>query len=103
MCYANSSLQVLYHCETFRNHILALKFKEPQDAKGPFNMLAEIHDLFKKIEESKKQVGTFNHKRFIHAIKKSNAVFDSDEHQDAHEFMNWMLDDLHEQLNKAGE
>jgi len=29
-------------------------------------------------------------------------VFDNDEHQDAHEFVTWLLDEMHEQLQKAG-
>jgi len=36
--------------------------------------------LFKALQEQKKSSGAFNHKKFVSAIKKCNAVFDNDEH-----------------------
>lgn len=29
-------------------------------------------------------------------MKKGNALFDNDEHHDSHEYLNWMLDSIHE-------
>ena len=64
-------------------------------------MMFELHTLFKTLQSSKKQKGAFNHKRFILAIKASNALFDNDEHHDSHEFINWLLDKVHEDFIKA--
>ena len=75
MCYANSSLQILYHCEPFRTQILSLKLDPNQQ-----HILYELQDLFKQIGSQKKSSGAFNHKRFVAALKKNNVVFDNDEH-----------------------
>ena len=63
-------------------------------------MLHELHTLFKTMTNSSKKKGAFNHKRFIHALKATNALFDNDEHHDSHEFMNWLLDTMHENFLK---
>ena len=59
-------------------------------------MLLELHLLFKQLSTNKKSKGSFSHKRFIDSIKASNALFDNDEHHDSHEFINWLLDKVHE-------
>ena len=63
-------------------------------------MLYEIHLLFKQLSSNRKSKGAFNHKRFILALKASNALFDNDEHHDSHEFINWLLDKVHEDFIK---
>ena len=39
------------------------------------------------------------------ALKGTNALFDNDEHHDSHEFINWLLDTVHESFvkTKAGD
>jgi len=64
------------------------------------DMLYELHLLFKNLSSHKKQRGAYNHKRFMNAIKSSNALFDNDEHHDSHEFINWLLDKVHEDFLK---
>mmetsp|Transcript_5512 Transcript_5512/g.7369 ORF Transcript_5512/g.7369 Transcript_5512/m.7369 type:complete len:144 (+) Transcript_5512:516-947(+) len=59
-------------------------------------MLYELHLLFKNLASNKKTKGAFDHRRFIRGIKDSNALFDNDEHHDSHEFINWLLDKVHE-------
>ena len=61
-------------------------------------ILSEVQDLFKQIDGQKKQRGIFNHKKFISALKKANALFDNDDHHDSHEFVTWLLDEMHEGL-----
>ena len=63
-------------------------------------MMYELHLLFKQLAGNRKSKGAFNHKRFILAIKASNALFDNDEHHDSHEFANWLLDTVHENYLK---
>jgi ubiquitin C-terminal hydrolase len=64
------------------------------------DMLYELHLLFKNLSGHKKSRGAYNHKRFMSAIKSSNALFDNDEHHDSHEFINWLLDKVHEDFLK---
>ena len=68
---------------------------EPEEEKQ-HDMLEELHNLFMQIQNHKKDRGAFNHKKFIKALKKTNALFDNDDHHDSHEFINWLLDKLHE-------
>ena len=77
-----------------------------KEAEGGINnntekdMLYELHLLFKNLSSNKKSKGAFDHRRFIRSIKDSNALFDNDEHHDSHEFINWLLDKVHEDFLK---
>ena len=64
-------------------------------------MLVEILSLFRALDGQKKNKGVFDHKNFIKAIRKGNALFDNDEHHDSHEYISWLLDDIHENYIKA--
>lgn len=75
--------------------------KLPLDQEN--GILFELQELFKQISSQKKPKGVFNHKKFIAALKKANALFDNDEHHDSHEFVTWILDEMHEGLQKAGQ
>jgi ubiquitin C-terminal hydrolase len=86
----------LYHCQPFREQIMALKLT-PEKNPG---MLYEVWNFFQDLEHQKKSQGSYNHKKLIAAIKKNNALFDNDEHHDAHEFVTWLLDQMHEQVPK---
>ena len=66
-------------------------------------MLNELQSLFKSMETSRKSKGAFNHSQYVKAIKKGNCLFDNDEHHDSHEFVNWLLDDIHENCIKSYE
>lgn len=137
ICYANSAIQVLFHCLPLRNAILNYKppSQDPNkdrqreanannnnnggaggsDAGGIMNgfgggggsrehdMLYELHVLFKQLVNNKKQRGAFSHKRFILALKATNALFDNDDHHDSHEFINWLLDKVHEDYIKSAQ
>ena len=101
----------MFHCLPLRKAILDYKpangdpnrgenSKElepgPNGTNTEKDMLYELHLLFKTLASNKKARGPFNHRRFISAIKASNALFDNDEHHDSHEFINWLLDKVHE-------
>jgi ubiquitin C-terminal hydrolase len=34
----------------------------------------------------------------MHKIRKLNALFDNDDHHDSHEFLNWLLNEVHENI-----
>lgn len=76
------------------------KVPQPKD-DGQINMLNEIQFLFRALETHKKSSGRYDHIKFIKAIKKANALFDNDEHHDSHEYVNWLLDELHESFIRA--
>ncbi|KAK9134270.1 hypothetical protein Syun_013600 [Stephania yunnanensis] len=113
-CYCNSVLQALYFCVPFREQLLQYytSTKSPSDADE--NLLTCLADLFSQICSQKKKTGVIAPKRFVQRVKKENELFRSYMHQlnfernnlrvshvqDAHEFLNFLLNELVEILEK---
>uniref|UniRef100_A0ACD5Z0T4 Uncharacterized protein n=1 Tax=Avena sativa TaxID=4498 RepID=A0ACD5Z0T4_AVESA len=93
-CYCNSVLQALYYCIPFREQLLeySANYKNPGDAEE--NLLTCLADLFVQISLSKKKTGVISPKRFVHRVKKENESFWGYMHQDAHEFLNFLLNEI---------
>ena len=53
-----------------------------------------LADLFYNIVTQKKKVGTIAPKKFIARLKKENELFDNFMQQDAHEFLNYLLNSV---------
>lgn len=98
MCYANSSLQILFHCRQFRERLLRCRTE-----KQPLNMLNQLQELFRAMENQRSSSGPFDHRGFIKAIKRCNVLFDNNDHQDSHEFITWLIDSCHEELKRLGQ
>ncbi|GBF97840.1 ubiquitin carboxyl-terminal hydrolase [Raphidocelis subcapitata] len=88
-CYANSVLQALYFCRPFRERVGAYSAGVARDAED--SMLNCLADLFQQIQTSKKKTGVIAPKRFVQRLKRDNEAFRSYMHQDAHEFLNYLL------------
>ncbi|KAE8770586.1 Ubiquitin carboxyl-terminal hydrolase 4 [Hordeum vulgare] len=99
-CYCNSVLQALYFCTPFREQLLEYytNNKNPGDAEE--NLLTCLADLFMQVSQSKKKTGVIAPKRFVQRVKKQNELFRSYMHQDAHEFLNFLLNELVDILEK---
>ncbi|MQL72574.1 hypothetical protein Taro_004939 [Colocasia esculenta] len=99
-CYCNSVLQALYFCVPFREQLLDYysSNKNPGDAEE--NLLTCLADLFTQISSQKKKTGVIAPKRFVQRVKKENELFRSYMHQDAHEFLNFLLNELVDILEK---
>ncbi|KAM3387362.1 hypothetical protein ACQJBY_010288 [Aegilops geniculata] len=99
-CYCNSVLQALYFCTPFREQLLEyyMNNKNPGDAEE--NLLTCLADLFMQVSQSKKKTGVIAPKRFVQRVKKQNELFRSYMHQDAHEFLNFLLNELVDILEK---
>ena len=91
ICYANSAVQVLYHSIPFREQVLLWKPSNTQK----YYLINELHDLFKIMASAKGNRGVVNHRRFIARIRAGNALFNNEEHHDSHEFLSWMIDEIH--------
>uniref|UniRef100_A0A8C7NM34 Ubiquitin carboxyl-terminal hydrolase 46 n=1 Tax=Oncorhynchus mykiss TaxID=8022 RepID=A0A8C7NM34_ONCMY len=85
-CYCNSVLQALYFCRPFRENVLAYKAQQKKE-----NLLTCLADLFHSIATQKKKVGVIPPKKFISRLRKENDLFDNYMQQDAHEFLNYLL------------
>jgi len=102
-CYCNSVLQALYFCRPFREKVIS--YKPPSKRKE--NLLTCLADLFNNISSQKKRTGVLAPKKFVARLRKENEVFDNYMQQDAHEFLNFLLntvaDLLQSEKQKAGE
>lgn len=89
-CYCNSVLQALYFCKPFREKVLDYKVQP----KKKENLLTCLADLFHSIATQKKKVGVIPPKKFISRLRKENELFDNYMQQDAHEFLNYLLNTI---------
>ncbi|KAL5012516.1 hypothetical protein ScPMuIL_011067 [Solemya velum] len=95
-CYCNSVLQALYFCRPFRERVL--QYKQHQKSQKKETLLTCLADLFYNIATQKKKVGTMAPKKFITRLRKENELFDNYMQQDAHEFLNYLLNRVGELL-----
>lgn len=92
-CYSNSVLQALYFCKPFREKVLEYKAKNKRSKETLLTCLA---DLFYSIATQKKKVGTMAPKKFIARLRKEKVEFDNYMQQDAHEFLNFLINHINE-------
>ncbi|ORX49775.1 cysteine proteinase [Hesseltinella vesiculosa] len=120
-CYCNSVLQALYYCKPFRDCVIqfpqAALAKSPllRNGTGPFNkslpsadaqpepsmndtLFATLKDLFLEISTHRKKSTFVAPVNFINKVKKENELFRSSMHQDAHEFLNFLLNTIAEDV-----
>jgi len=99
LCYCNSVLQALYFCRPFREQMLEYAAAH-QQANGDENLLISLAELFAMINNQKKKTGVVAPKRFVQTLKNENELFRSFMHQDAHEFFNYLLNEIGDLLAK---
>ncbi|GAY59537.1 hypothetical protein CUMW_195240 [Citrus unshiu] len=111
-CYCNSVLQALYFCVPFREQLLDYYSNNKNLGDAEENLLTCLADLFTQvhlhvmngitlmIRAQKKKTGVIAPKRFVQRLKKQNELFRSYMHQDAHEFLNFLLNELVDILEK---
>ncbi|XP_042406278.1 ubiquitin carboxyl-terminal hydrolase 4-like [Zingiber officinale] len=99
-CYCNSVLQALYFCVPFREQLLKYYDNKKSVVEADENLLTCLADLFSKICSQKKKTGIVSPRRFVQRVKKENELFRSYMHQDAHEFLNFLLNELVDILEK---
>lgn len=66
-------------------------------------MLTALADLFYHISTHKKRTGSVPPKSFVNKLRQQNELFSTYMHQDAHEFLNFILNDIVECLRKEAE
>lgn len=82
----------------------AVNAKVSEAQKPPFaheeTMLTALADLFTQIATQKKRTGTVPPKSFVSKLREENELFSSYMHQDAHEFLNFILNNVVECLRR---
>ncbi|CAJ2667850.1 ubiquitin carboxyl-terminal hydrolase 4-like [Trifolium pratense] len=102
-CYCNSVLQALYFCVPFREQLLQYYGKNKNTTDAEENLLTCLAELFSQISSQKRKTGVIAPKRFVQRLKKQNELFRSYMHQDAHEFLNYLLNELVDILEKEAQ
>ncbi|VDK33838.1 unnamed protein product [Taenia asiatica] len=91
-CYCNSVLQALFFCKPFRNRVLL--YRQQSKGQKKETLLSCLADLFYAVTTKKKKVGQIPPKKFVQRLKRENALFDNYLPQDAHEFLNYLLNQI---------
>uniref|UniRef100_A0A7S1F3S0 ubiquitinyl hydrolase 1 n=1 Tax=Noctiluca scintillans TaxID=2966 RepID=A0A7S1F3S0_NOCSC len=99
-CYVNSVLQALYFCTPFRKAAIKYLHEEKEEDGSSDSLLTCLAELFAQIEVQKRSVGCITPRKFLGRLRKANEVFCTTEHQDAHEFLQFLLNDIVEGLKK---
>ncbi|KAI9483496.1 MAG: hypothetical protein EXX96DRAFT_558383 [Benjaminiella poitrasii] len=64
------------------------------------SLFSALKDLFWKISQNKRKTGVIAPVNFINKVKKENELFRSSMHQDAHEFLNYTLNTIAEDVQR---
>eukprot|EP01102_Stenamoeba_stenopodia_P008943 TRINITY_DN2616_c0_g1_i4.p1 TRINITY_DN2616_c0_g1~~TRINITY_DN2616_c0_g1_i4.p1 ORF type:complete len:197 (-),score=35.99 TRINITY_DN2616_c0_g1_i4:798-1388(-) len=102
-CYCNSVLQALYFCKPFRRHVLEYYGEHVKTIRTPSdegNMMTVLSELFFEMNTQKSKTGRLSPKKFVTKLRKENELFRGYMHQDAHEFLNFLLNNTAESLQK---
>ena len=101
-CYMNSALQCLAHALPLAEYFVTDSYKHdlnPKNHQGSEGNISRLFaDVVKAIWLGKQKV--FKPKALKEAVGKYCATFCNDDQHDAQEFINWLMDTLHEDLNK---
>lgn len=99
-CYCNSVLQALYYCHPFRDACIAYA---QANERGSDDLLHCLCDLFLSIYSQKRRCGILGPRKFVLKLREENELFRSNMHQDAHEFLNYLLNQATEILDGTKE
>lgn len=93
-CYVNSVVQALYFCTPFRRSAIRQLHEDKEDDAAGETLLSGLAELFAQIENQKRPVSCLTPRRFLARLRKASDLFCNAEHQDAHEFMQFLLNDI---------
>ena len=88
-CYCNSVLQALFHHAAVRARVRSAARK----ASAP-PLLRALAQLFAAIADNERRSGVVAPETFLRALRAANRAFASAEQQDAHELLNYLLNEL---------
>lgn len=114
-CYCNSVLQALYFCMPFRERLAEYYAKAPKPAsEDEDNLLLCLGELFASISSQRRKTGALAPRKFVTKLRKENGeslclqatnlptteLFRGFQHQDAHEFLNYLINEIGDTLQK---
>jgi ubiquitin carboxyl-terminal hydrolase 12/46 len=99
-CYCNSVLQALYFCSPFRQRVLShsASLAASSPTTDDETILSCLAELFSQVAAQRRKSGYLSPRKFVSKVKTEDERFSSFMHQDAHEFFNYLLNDVSETL-----
>ncbi|KAK7205197.1 hypothetical protein BZA70DRAFT_267727 [Myxozyma melibiosi] len=103
-CYMNSALQCLTHVEELTKYFLLDAYKDELNPTNPLGMDGKVataySDLVHKIFQSKPTLNSFTPREMKGVIGRYGPMFSGYGQHDSQEFVAFLLDGLHEDLNR---
>lgn len=104
-CYMNSALQCLLHVSEINHYFFFNLFERELNQTNPLGNKGDVavtfgallHKLFDNSNSSQSAVSP---REFKHTIGRYSSLFQGYQQQDSQEFLSWLLDALHEDLNR---
>lgn len=103
-CYMNSALQCLRSVEELSMFFLSGSWKKDINADNPIGHGGSIAKVYAGLLNSIYDIGavsSFSPKNFKMTLGKANSLFSGYGQQDSQEFVSWLVDALHEDLNRV--
>merc|ERR1719272_2868598 len=83
-----------------REHCIAYAAQCEAAGTTEDDLLSSLCDLFVSISNQRRRCGVYAPRRFITKLRAENELFNNQMHQDAHEFLNYLLNEAAELLEK---
>lgn len=103
-CYMNSALQCLRSVEELSMYFLNSKWRDEINADNPIGHKGAIAKVYAQLLTQIYDVGnssSFAPKNFKQTLGRANGLFSGYGQQDSQEFVSWLVDALHEDLNRV--
>jgi ubiquitin C-terminal hydrolase len=91
----NSVLQILFHCAPFRKRMR--RYATDRDEK-PTCLCTHLANMFDAVVCSKARTGVVSPTSFLRKLANVNEIFQPGVQQDAHEFLNFLLNNVSDRV-----
>ncbi|RPA89611.1 cysteine proteinase [Choiromyces venosus 120613-1] len=91
--YCNSILQCLYYSKPFRENVSNHASYGMEES-----LFSALKDIFESIVAHNSRTGVVSPNRFLDILRRENDMFSGQQHQDAHEFLNYVLNQVIENV-----
>ena len=95
-----SLVQALYYCKPLRERCIDFQQACAANGSDEDDLLSCLCELFLSISTQRRRCGVHAPRRFITKLRAENELFNNQMHQDAHEFLNYLLNEAAELLEK---
>lgn len=83
--------------------LLAMNYENSQSYGMPESLFTSLKDIFEAIIAHRSRIGVVSPQKLLEVLRKENEMFRTAMHQDAHEFLNLLLNDVLENVRKVSQ